>query len=222
MVLPDVADGRVQLTAARPARIGTLASGGGRSVANIAEACARGALDAVVAVCVVTRPDAAAAARCRAAGIPVEVVPPEPHGTFDDRIDAALRAHGVDLVCLCGYLRRFRVDAWRGRAINIHPALLPEFGGKGMHGEHVHRAVLAAGRPESGCTVHWVDDEYDHGAAILQSRCPVLPADSPATLAERVFAEECRAYPDAIRIVLGARPAGPGGNRETRAESGEP
>lgn len=212
----------MQLSAARPARIGALASGGGRSVVNIAGACARGELDAVVAVCVVTRPDAAAADRCRAAGIPVEVVPPDPGATFDDRIDAALRAHGVDLVCLCGYLRRFRVDAWRGRAVNIHPALLPEFGGKGMHGEHVHRAVLAAGRAETGCTVHWVDEEYDHGASILQRRCPVLPGDSPAALAARVFEEECRAYPDAIRLVLGSVSAAPGGNRKSRADSGEP
>ena len=208
MVLPDVADGRVQLTGSVPARIGALASGGGRSVVNLAEACSRGEVAATVAVCVVTREDVAAAARCRQAGVAVAVVPPGPEGTFDDRIDAALRAHGVDFVCLCGYLRRFRVDAWRGRAINIHPALLPDFGGRGMHGVHVHRAVLAAGRAESGCTVHWVDEEYDRGRVILQRRCPVLPGDTPETLADRVFAEECRAYPDAVRQALAVRLGG--------------
>ncbi|NBP52438.1 MAG: phosphoribosylglycinamide formyltransferase [Actinobacteria bacterium] len=196
----------MQLTASgarAPARIGALASGGGRTVVNIAEACARGEVPARVAVCVVTRGDAEAAARCRAAGIAVEVVAPEPAATFDDRVDAALRAHGVDFVCLCGYLRRFRVDAWRGRALNIHPALLPDFGGPGMWGERVHRAVLDAGRAETGCTVHWVDEEYDRGAPVLQRRCPVLPGDTPATLAARVFAEECSAYPEALRAALG-------------------
>jgi phosphoribosylglycinamide formyltransferase-1 len=166
-------------------RIGALASGGGRTVLNLARACAEGRLDACVAVCVVTRADAGAAQACRAAD-------------FDDRVDAALRAHGVQLVCLAGYLRRFRVDAWRGRTLNIHPALLPDFGGQGMWGDRVHAAVLAAGRTESGCTVHWVDEEYDHGAVLVQRRCPVLPGDTVATLAARVFAEECAAYPEAV------------------------
>ena len=185
-------------------RIGALASGGGRTAANLARACASGEVDAHVAVCVVTRADAPAADRCREARVAVEVVPPEPAATFHDRVDAALRAHGVELVCLCGYLRRFRVDAWRGRALNIHPALLPDFGGPGMFGERVHAAVLAAGRTESGCTVHWVDDEYDRGQAVLRRTCPVLPGDTPKTLGERVFREECLAYPDAVRAVIGA------------------
>jgi folate-dependent phosphoribosylglycinamide formyltransferase PurN len=137
--------------------------------------------------------------------IPVAVVPAEPADTFDDRIDRELRIHGVDLVCLAGYLRRFRVDAWLGRALNIHPALLPDFGGHGMFGEHVHRAVIAAGRTESGCTVHWVDAQYDHGQHVVQRRCPVLPGDTPETLADRVWAEETLAYPEAIRQVLGAQ-----------------
>ena len=203
MVVPHVADRRVQLSEDRKTRIGALASRGGRTVENIARACDRGAVDATVAVCLVTSAEAGAVERCRALGIPVEVVPPEPAATFDDRIDAALRVHGVDLVCLCGYLRRFRVDAWRGRALNIHPALLPEFGGAGMFGQRVHRAVLESGRAESGCTVHWVDDEYDHGDTVLQRRCPVLPGDTAESLAERVFREECDAYPEAIRKVLG-------------------
>ena len=188
---------------ARRARVGVLASGGGRTVANLADACARGEVPAEVAVCVVTRADAVATDRCRERGIPVVVVAPEPAATFDDRVDAALRAHGVEWVCLCGYLRRFRVDAWRGRALNIHPALLPEFGGPGMWGMRVHEAVLAAGRQESGCTVHWVDDEYDHGAPVVQRRCPVLPGDTPQALADRVFHEECAAYPEALRAVVG-------------------
>jgi phosphoribosylglycinamide formyltransferase-1 len=82
---------------------------------------------------------------------------------------------------------------------------LPDFGGHGMFGERVHRAVLDAGRTESGCTVHWVDAQYDHGQHVVQRRCPVLPGDTPETLAERVWAEETLAYPEAIRQVLGAQ-----------------
>ena len=205
MVVPDVADRRVQLTPAETVRIGALASGGGRTVINIAHACARGEIPAMVAVCVVTRDDAGAVDRCRAHGIPVAVVAPEPAETFDDRVDAALLAHDVNFVCLAGYLRRFRVDAWHGRALNIHPALLPDFGGQGMYGDRVHRAVLEAGSTVSGCTVHWVDGAYDTGKHVVQRRCPVHPGDSAETLAARVFAEECIAYPEALRQVLGGR-----------------
>ena len=205
MVVPDVADRRVQLTPAETVRIGALASGGGRTVINIAHACARGEIPAMVAVCVVTRADAGAVDRCRAHGIPVAVVAPEPAETFDDRLDAALLAHDVNFVCLAGYLRRFRVDAWHGRALNIHPALLPDFGGQGMYGDRVHRAVLEAGSTVSGCTVHWVDGAYDTGKHVVQRRCPVHPGDSAETLAARVFAEECIAYPEALRQVLGGR-----------------
>jgi phosphoribosylglycinamide formyltransferase-1 len=120
-------------------------------------------------------------------------------------MDAALLAHDVNFVCLAGYLRRFRVDAWRGRALNIHPALLPDFGGQGMYGDRVHRAVLEAGSTVSGCTVHWVDGAYDTGKHVVQRRCPVHPGDSAETLAARVFAEECVAYPEALRQVLGGR-----------------
>jgi phosphoribosylglycinamide formyltransferase-1 len=205
VVILDVADRRVQLTPAETVRIGALASGGGRTVINIAHACARGEIPAMVAVCVVTRADAGAVDRCRAHGIPVAVVAPEPAETFDDRVDAALLAHDVNFVCLAGYLRRFRVDAWHGRALNIHPALLPDFGGQGMYGDRVHRAVLEAGSTVSGCTVHWVDGAYDTGKHVVQRRCAVHPGDSAETLAARVFAEECVAYPEALRQVLGGR-----------------
>ena len=205
MVVPDVADRRVQLTPAETVRISALASGGGRTVINIAHACARGEIPAMVAVCVVTRADAGAVDRCRAHGIPVAVVAPEPAETFDDRVDEALRAYDVSFVCLAGYLRRFRVDAWHGRALNIHPALLPDFGGQGMYGDRVHRAVLEAGSTVSGCTVHWVDGAYDTGKHVVQRRCAVHPGDSAETLAARVFAEEGIAYPEALRQVLGGR-----------------
>jgi len=187
--------------------LGCLISGGGRTVLNLQQAIERGALRARIGVVVVTKPGIAGIDRCRAAGLPVVVCDRSRVESLDDQVDAALVAAGVDLVCLCGYLRKFRVGRWAGRALNIHPALLPRHGGHGMYGHHVHEAVLAAGDAESGCTVHLVDDEYDHGRTIVQRRCPVLPGDTPDTLAARVFNEECIAYPEAIGVVaaVGAR-----------------
>ena len=183
------------------ARLGILISGGGRSALNIHQACLRGELDARVALVIAHRDEIEGVERCRAAGLRVAVLPPG--DGLADRIDAALDAAGVALVCLAGYLRRFRVGTrWAGRTMNIHPGLLPEFGGHGMYGLRVHRAVLAAGATESGCTVHEVDEEYDRGPAILVRTCPVLADDTPESLAARVFTEECKAYPDAIRMML--------------------
>lgn len=193
------------MTAPRPLRLGCLVSGGGRSVMNLQDLIERGELPASIALVLATKPGVPAIGRARERGLRVVEISPEPRATIDDRVDAALRDAGVQLVVLAGYLRLFRPSAWRGRCINIHPALLPRHGGKGLWGHHVHEAVLAAGDRESGCTVHWVDEQYDHGEAILQRRCPVLPGDSPDTLAARVFAEELLALPDAIqRIADGA------------------
>ncbi|MBK8100085.1 MAG: phosphoribosylglycinamide formyltransferase, partial [Planctomycetes bacterium] len=110
-----------------------------------------------------------------------------------------LRQQRPDLICLCGWLRRLPIEHdFRDRVLNIHPSLLPAFGGKGMFGHHVHAAVLAAGASESGCTVHVCTDEYDRGPILVQKRVPVLPDDDVDRLAARVFAAECEAYPEAI------------------------
>ena len=106
-----------------------------------------------------------------------------------------------DLVLLCGYIRLLPIiPDFEGRVLNIHPSLLPDFGGKGMYGEHVHRAVIEAGRTESGCTVHLCDNEYDNGRVLIQARVPVLSNDNVTSLAARVFAAECEAYPAAIHL----------------------
>jgi phosphoribosylglycinamide formyltransferase-1 len=200
------------------ARLALLVSGGGRTALNIAERCRgiraeRRALDAEVALVVAHREDAPAVARCRADGLRVAILPATAGvGTaeLDDRIDAVLEAAGVDLVCLAGYLRRFRVgERWAGRALNIHPGLLPAFGGHGMYGDRVHQAVLAAGARESGCTVHEVDGEYDRGPIVLERRCTVEPTDGVASLAARVFRLECEAYPEAIARHLARHAAYP-------------
>ena len=206
-------------------RLGLLLSGGGRTSLNIAGACRSGALAATVAVVIAHREEMPGVARCREAGLRVAVVPAGPalrgadllHPTayptpdlLEDRIDAVLAAAGVELVCLAGYLRRFRVgERWHGRALNIHPGLLPRFGGHGMYGMRVHEAVLAAGVAETGCTVHEVDEEYDHGPAVLERRCAVLPGDDAEILARRVFSLEIEAYPAAIAAYLPKVPSRP-------------
>jgi phosphoribosylglycinamide formyltransferase-1 len=171
-------------------------SGSGRTLANLLGRIGRGDLPARVGVAIASR-QCPGAQRARDANIPTLVMP----GVIPAaELERALRAHGVELVALAGYLKLVDIPrAYEGRIANIHPALLPSFGGPGMHGRHVHEAVLASGARESGCTVHLVTAEYDRGPILLQRRCPVLPGDTPDTLAARVFAEECEAYPEAIR-----------------------
>ena len=120
---------------------------------------------------------------------------------FSKQIFAHCRAANVDLVCLAGFMQLIEVpDDFLGRVMNIHPALIPAFCGKGYYGHHVHEAVLAYGAKVSGCTVHFVDNQYDHGPVILQRAVPVLDDETAETLAARVFKEECEAYPEAIRL----------------------
>lgn len=141
-----------------------------------------------------TSPDSPALARARDLG--VEAIATD---------DLAGALEGADWLCLAGYLSllpREVIDKLHGRILNIHPALLPKFGGKGMYGHRVHEAVIAAKEPESGCTVHWVTPVYDEGGIILQARCPVLPDDTHETLAARVLKLEHVAYPEALAKVI--------------------
>lgn len=175
-------------------------SGGGRTALNIADEIDAGRLDAEIALVVSSR-EGAGAERCRARGLPVAV---EPGVIPEARLSEILETAGADLVCLAGYLKLLPIpSAWSGRILNIHPALLPKFGGPGMYGDRVHRAVLEAGEQISGCTVHLCTDEFDRGPIVVQRTCPVLPGDTTETLAARVFEQECVAYPEAIRITLG-------------------
>lgn len=193
----------------RPIRIAALLSGGGRTLLNIADRIDEGSLNAEIALVISSRGSAKGVERARTRGFEVRVARKMDFETEDDLHDAItawLLGMEIDLVCLCGYLRWFRVDPpLQGRVMNIHPALLPDFGGKGMWGDHVHRTVLEAGRAESGCTVHFVDERYDRGPIIVQRRCPVLPGDDVNSLAARVFEQECMAYPEAISLFAGGR-----------------
>lgn len=179
---------------AGPTRLAVLLSGAGRTLQNLLETIARGDLDAEIR-CVIADRDAPGVERARRAGIPAYVE------RDAGAIYALLVRHEVQLVCLAGYLRLFPIrKEFAGAVLNIHPALLPKFGGRGFYGERVHAAVLAAGERESGCTVHLCDEVYDHGRVLVQKRVPVLPGDDVRSLAARVFAAECAAYPEAIRL----------------------
>ncbi|RMG26070.1 MAG: phosphoribosylglycinamide formyltransferase [Armatimonadetes bacterium] len=155
-----------------------------------------------VAVVFAPSDTAPAIERAQSLGVPVVVLPSEPEA-FAQSLLREMAERNVDLLCLAGYMRLIPasvVEALRGRILNIHPALLPKFGGKGMYGMRVHEAVLAAGETESGATVHFVNERYDEGDILIQRRVPVLPNDTPETLAARVLEQEHRAYPEAIRI----------------------
>jgi len=185
-------------------------SGGGRSLENLAEQIAAGALDARIALMVCNNAQAQALERAKRLGIPSLLVDPERKLSaqeFSSTAFAAAEFAGAELVVLAGFLRLLEIPAaWTGRVLNIHPALLPAFGGKGFYGDKVHAAVLAAGAKESGCSVHYVTNEYDKGPIVLQRKVPVLPGDDVHTLAARVFEAEKLALPEAIRAHFGARP----------------
>ena len=185
-------------------RLGILVSGGGRTMLNIADCIERGTLAATVRVVISSRAEAPAVHRARERGLDVRVAARGDFAGEDEMhevITSWLLEGLVDLVCLAGYLRWFRVDpSFKNRVMNLHPALLPDFGGHGMYGATVHRAVLDSGATVSGCTVHFVDDRYDHGPIILQRTCPVLPGDDANHLAGRVFEQELIAYPHAIGL----------------------
>jgi formyltetrahydrofolate-dependent phosphoribosylglycinamide formyltransferase len=188
----------------QPIRLAVLASAGGTTLQNFLDRIADRRLAAEVALVVSNHADAYALERGRRAGSATAVVERKEAGSraeFSSRIFAHCRSARADLVCLAGFLQLIVVpDDFLGRVMNIHPALIPAFCGKGYYGRHVHEAVLAYGAKVSGCTVHFADNEYDHGPIILQRTVAVLDDDTPDTLAQRVFAQECEAYPEAIRL----------------------
>lgn len=177
-----------------------LVSGGGSTALNLIACAERGEIPIHIALIVAHRAEIPAVTRCAGAGREVVVLPGNSSAASSDKLDELLRDHGIELVLLGGYLRALRVGQWTGRALNIHPALLPAFGGQGMYGRHVHEAVIASAARESGCTVHLVDDRYDHGEIIVQRKVPVLPTDNADALAKRIAVEEHIAFPEAIRI----------------------
>lgn len=187
-----------------PIRLAVLLSGNGTTLQNFLDQIADGALNARIVQVISSRADAFGLERARRAGLPTAVVARAEFDSpqkFSERHFDLIRKSGADLVCLAGYLHLLPIpEDFRHRVMNIHPALLPAFGGRGMYGRRVHEAVLHYGAKVSGCTVHFADDEYDHGPIIVQRAIAVHEDDTPETLAFRVFEQECQAYPEAIRL----------------------
>ncbi len=188
----------------KPIRLGVLISGGGTTLINILEHIKQGRLNAEVALVISSRSTVAGVERANNAGLDVKIVRKKDHPDIDEfskRIEDELAAANVDLVVQGGWLCLWKIpDRYENRVMNIHPALLPSFGGQGMWGHHVHEAVLKAGCKISGCTVHFCTNEYDKGPIIVQRACQVKDDDTPEILAARVFEQECIAYPQAIRL----------------------
>lgn len=187
-------------------RIGVLASGGGSNMQAIMDRLATGEIHGRIMLVISDNPEAFALARAHAAGIATRVLcyPDYPsRSAYTEAITQALVTADVELVIHAGFMRmltREIVDVFSGRMMNIHPALLPSFGGAGMYGHHVHKAVLAYGAKVSGCTVHFVTEEVDGGPIIAQRTVTVLENDTPDTLAARVLTQEHLAYPEAVKL----------------------
>jgi formyltetrahydrofolate-dependent phosphoribosylglycinamide formyltransferase len=193
----------------RSINLAVLISGSGSTLQNLIDHIAARTLDAQITAVIASRPELPGIQRAIDARLPCHVVD---RRTFNDvesfsaKVFENIDDSGADLVCCAGWLCLLDIP-WRydSRIINIHPALLPSFGGKGMYGERVHRAVIEHGCTVSGCTVHFVDATYDTGPIIIQRTCPVLDDDTPSTLAHRVMEEERIAYPQAIRLFAEGR-----------------
>ncbi len=186
-------------------RLGVLASGGGTNLQSIIDRSAAGKLDADVVVIISNNSRSGALKRARKHGIDAYHISTLTEGS-DDALDRALSQklmdYNVDLVILAGYMKKIGpvlIESFPGRILNIHPALLPRFGGRDMYGIRVHQAVLDAGVTESGVTVHIVDSQYDHGSILEQRKVPVLENDTPEELAARVLVEEHKIYADVIQ-----------------------
>lgn len=182
----------------RTHNLAVMLSGSGRTLLNLQKAIDDGRLPARI-VLVIASKECLGAERARGLGLPTIV---EPGVIAAERLGGLLGESGAQWVALAGYLKLVKIPhGYERRMLNIHPALLPKHGGPGMHGHHVHAAVIAAGDTESGCTVHLCDDHFDTGQILLQKRCPVMEGDTAETLAARVFELECEAYPEALRKV---------------------
>jgi len=185
-------------------RLGILISGSGRTMINIQELIKQKELNAEISTVMSSRSETAGVEKAKAAKLPLEIIRKKDFPdieSFSEKIRKNLLAAKIDLIIQAGWLCLWKIPPeFENRVMNIHPALLPAFGGQGMWGHHVHEAVLKAGCKISGCTVHFCTNEYDKGPIILQRTCPIMDDDNPDTLAARVFEQECIAYPEAIRL----------------------
>jgi len=195
----------------KPLNLAVLASGRGSNLRAIVEAIDQGRLNAHVRVVVSNKAQAGALDFARQRGIPAIFLSPEEYPSpeaFDQKLLEVFEAHGVDFIALAGYLRLISpvvIERYRNRIVNIHPALLPAFGGKGMYGPRVHEAVLDYGCKVTGVTVHLVDEQYDHGPVLLQRCVEVRDDDTPESLADRVLKIEHQLYAEALQLFAEGR-----------------
>lgn len=187
-------------------KIAVLVSGSGTNLQSLIDNCESGFIPGKIRIVLSSKGDAYALERARKAQIETLVIERK-NFSGDEEYSAVIlkevKARDIDLICLAGFLKKLGVNivrAYRNKIMNIHPALLPEFGGSGMYGLNVHKAVLSSNNKYTGCTVHFVDEKYDHGQIILQEKIAVLENDTPETLAERVLKLEHKLYPEAVRL----------------------
>lgn len=196
-------------TQSKHLRLGFLISGSGRTMTNINELIKQKQLNAEIAVVISSRSDTEGIEKAKKAGLPLQIIRKKDFpglDGFSEQIGSILIAARVNLVLQAGWLCLWKIPPeLENKVMNIHPALLPAFGGQGMWGHHVHEAVLKAGCKVSGCTVHFCTNEYDKGPIIIQRTCPVKDDDTPDTLAARVFEQECIAYPEAVKLFAADR-----------------
>ena len=200
------------MSAREQLRVAVLLSGSGTSLENLFEHIEQRALPARVVCVIASKETAGGLARAEQRGVPAIAIPRKKFAdtrAFNDALHAELAKHDVQLVACLGFLSIFEPrERYRGRAINVHPALIPAFSGKGMYGRHVHEAVLARGVKITGATVHFVDDEYDHGPILAQRAVEVRDDDTPETLAARVQAVERELVPEVVREIAEGRVRG--------------
>lgn len=190
-------------------QVAVFLSGTGRTLENLLTQRAAGTLDIDIPVVISSRAHVRGLEVAERAGIEAHVVSRRQYPTpeaMSARIKDLLEPHQIDLILLAGFLSQLEIlPEWEGRMLNVHPSLLPLFGGRGYYGRRVHEAALASGMKVTGCTIHLVNGEYDAGPILLQRCLPILDDDTPESLGARVFALECELYPEAIRLVARER-----------------
>lgn len=188
-------------------RITVLASGGGTNFQAVVDGCRSGYIDGEVSLLVYNRRDAYARERAGQAGVPAHYINRIAEGSVEAmqrKVHELLCSSGIDIIVLAGYLEKLGADTvakWSGRIVNTHPSLIPKFCGQGYFGHHVHSAVLAAGEKESGCTIHLVDENYDTGPVVFRQKVPVLPDDTPETLAARILPVEHELLQKTVKLL---------------------
>ncbi|MEK7449828.1 MAG: phosphoribosylglycinamide formyltransferase [Planctomycetota bacterium] len=193
----------------KPINIAVLLSGSGRTLQNFIDLIDQKKLAAGIQAVISSKEGAYGLERAKKHNIPNYLIPRKNYQSteeFSEAINQVLKKHPVDLIVMAGFIHLYKIPPeYQGKVMNIHPALLPAFGGKGYYTDKVHQAVLKSGARTSGCTVHFADNAYDRGPIIIQKVIPVLDNDTPETLAERVFQQECLAYPEAIQLFAEGR-----------------